>query len=84
MLARSLLEALFFITSLRASISFRIAVSFTVPLPACMDNSVIPKKFLRIGLNNIYSSIVGSPQYLRTQYEMDSNAIVKKVLELFS
>ena len=50
----------------------------------CMDNFVIPKKFLRIGLNNIYSSIVGSPQYLRTQYEMDSSAIVKKVLELFS
>ncbi len=50
----------------------------------CMDNSVIPKKFLRIGLNNIYSSIVGSPQYLRTQYEMDSNAIVKKVLGLFN
>ena len=24
----------------------------------CMDNFVIPKKFLRIGLNNIYSSIV--------------------------
>tara|TARA_B110000879_G_scaffold212816_1_gene311146 strand:- start:3515 stop:4432 length:918 start_codon:yes stop_codon:yes gene_type:complete len=50
----------------------------------CMDNSVIPKKFLRIGLDNIYSSIVGSPQYLRTQYEIDSTAIVKKILDLLN
>lgn len=50
----------------------------------CMDNSVIPKKFLRIALNNIYSSIVGSQQYLRSQYEMDSKAIVKKVLNLLN
>jgi transketolase len=48
----------------------------------CMDNFVHPKKFLRISLNNIYSSIVGSQQYLRSQYEMDSKAIIKKVLDL--
>lgn len=48
----------------------------------CMDNSAIPKKFLRIGLQNIYSSIVGSQQYLRLQYEIDSKAIIKKVLDL--
>ncbi len=50
----------------------------------CMDNSVIPKKFLRIGLDNIYSSIVGSPQYLRAQYGMDSKAIVKKILDVLN
>ena len=48
----------------------------------CMDNFALPKKFLRISLNNIYSSIVGSQQYLRSQYEMDSKAIIKKVLDL--
>ena len=48
----------------------------------CMDNAVMPKKFLRIGLNNTYSSIVGSQQYLRLRYEMDSKAIIKKVLNL--
>ncbi len=48
----------------------------------CMDNSVMPKKFFRIGLDNIYSSIVGSQQYLRSQYGMDSKAIVKKVIDL--
>ena len=45
----------------------------------CMDFGVMPKKFLRIGLDNVYSSIVGSQQYLRFRYGMDSEAIVNKV-----
>jgi len=48
----------------------------------CMDFGVIPKKFLRIGLNNVYSSIVGSQQHLRSRYEMDSEAIVNKIKEM--
>jgi transketolase len=48
----------------------------------CMDTGMIPKKFLRIGLNNKYSSIVGSQHYLRSRYEMDSEAIVNKVMDL--
>ena len=43
---------------------------------------MMPVKFLRIGLENKYSSIVGSQQYLRSRYDMDSKAIVKKVLDL--
>ena len=50
----------------------------------CMDFGVIPKKFLRIGLDNMYSSIVGSQQYLRSRYEMDSEAIVNKVKKMFN
>jgi len=50
----------------------------------CMDSGIIPKKFLRIGLDNKYSSIVGSQQYLRQRYEMDSKAIIKKVLNLLN
>jgi len=50
----------------------------------CMDSGVIPKKFLRIGLDNMYSSIVGSQQYLRSRYEMDSEAIVNKVKKMFN
>jgi transketolase len=49
----------------------------------CMDLKLIPNKFLRIGLENKYSSIVGSQQYLRARYELDKDAIVKKVLKLF-
>ena len=50
----------------------------------CMDYGVIPKKFLRIGLNNEYSSIVGSQQYLRSRYQIDSIAIIDKVKEQFN
>ena len=49
----------------------------------CMDNCIAPKIFLRIGLNNRYSSAVGSQDYLKAHYEMDASAIVKRVLELF-
>jgi transketolase len=48
----------------------------------CMDNGLFPKVFLRIGLNNRYSSVVGSQDYLKAHYEMDVGAIVKRVLEL--
>ena len=48
----------------------------------CMDNGIVPKVFLRIGLNNRYSSVVGSQDYLKAYYEMDTSAIVKRVLEL--
>jgi len=48
----------------------------------CMDFGVMPKKFLRIGLDNMYSSIVGSQQYLRSRYQMDSVAIVDRVKEI--
>lgn len=45
----------------------------------CMDSGFIPKKFLRIGLDNQYSSIVGSQNYLKAHYQMDATAIVKRV-----
>jgi transketolase len=47
-----------------------------------MDNGIMPKVFLRIGLNDRYSSIVGSQDYLKAHYEMDSSAIVKRVQAL--
>ena len=50
----------------------------------CMDLSIMPNKFLRICLDNKYSSIVGSQQYLRLRYGLDSKAIVKKVLSLLN
>ena len=50
----------------------------------CMDHNVFPQKFLRIGLNNTFSSIVGSQHYLRAQYEIDHNSIVGSVKKLFN
>lgn len=37
----------------------------------------------RIGLNDMYSSIVGSQNYLKQEYKMDKEAIVNDVLETF-
>jgi len=45
----------------------------------CMDNGFIPKKFLRIGINNKYSSIVGSQDYLKAHYQINTTAIFKRV-----
>jgi len=47
-----------------------------------MDNSTFPKRFLRIGLNSEFSSIIGSQKYLRKCYNLDAKSIVTKVLEL--
>ena len=49
----------------------------------CMDEMKIPKDFLRIGLLDTYTSIVGDQSFLREKYLMDSNYIVKKVKERF-
>ena len=37
----------------------------------CLENSFIPKAFMRIGLNDTFSSVVGSQKYLRKKYKMD-------------
>lgn len=50
----------------------------------CMDQAVFPRKFLRIGLNDTFSSIVGSQHYLRAQYKIDQAAIVESVKNLFN
>lgn len=47
-----------------------------------LDNGVFPDKFLRIGLQDGFSSIVGCQEYLRKMYGLDARSIVKKVLEL--
>lgn len=38
-------------------------------------------RLIRIGLPDVYSSVVGSQAYLRNVYQMDSQAIVKKVMK---
>lgn len=48
----------------------------------CMDLGIIPKKFKRIGLKDVYSSVVGSQAYLRKCYEMDSGSIIKAIQDM--
>jgi len=50
----------------------------------CMDRGVVPKAFLRIGLVDQYSSIVGSQDYLRAYYQMNATAIVERVQKLLA
>jgi transketolase len=44
-----------------------------------MDAGVLPRMFLRIGLRNTFSSVVGSQQYLRKVYSLDAAAIAVAV-----
>lgn len=45
----------------------------------CLEAGIIPAAFHRIGLRAGFSSIVGSQDYLRMRYGMDSGAIVTQV-----
>jgi len=51
-------------------------------LESLADVSAIPKKFLRIGLDGCFSSVVGSQGFLRTAYKMDAPAIVARTCRL--
>lgn len=44
-----------------------------------LDHGVLPDKFLRIGLEAGFSSIVGSQKYLRRQYGLDAESISKRI-----
>ncbi len=48
----------------------------------CLENNKIPKKFKRIGINDQFSSIVGTQDYLRKINHLDYLSIVKQVLRL--
>ena len=47
-----------------------------------LDNNIMPKNFLRLGLKSGFSSIVGSQKYLRRCYNIDSASIISKILEM--
>jgi len=46
----------------------------------CIDNGIRPNYIKRLGLDDHFSSIVGSQEYLRNIYNLDANTIVKEVL----
>jgi len=47
-----------------------------------LDQGVLPRRFLRLGLQGEFSSIVGSQKYLRTRYGLDAETIAKRVRDL--
>jgi transketolase len=48
------------------------------------DAGAFPSRFLRIGLDGCFSSVVGSQPYLRTHYRMDAPAIVGRTRVLLT
>ncbi|MEO7798674.1 MAG: transketolase C-terminal domain-containing protein, partial [Opitutaceae bacterium] len=53
-------------------------------LEVLADSSAVPGRFLRIGLNGCFSSIVGTQTYLRSAYAMDAKSIADRTLSLLS
>ena len=53
-------------------------------LETLADAGVHPAKFLRIGLNGCFSSVVGSQNFLRATYRMDATSIVRRTQTLLS
>ena len=47
-----------------------------------LDHGIHPIAFLRLGLKTGFSSIVGSQQYLRQRYGIDSSAISTSIQSL--
>ena len=45
----------------------------------CMEAGVMPRAFTRMGLQDVYSTIVGSQKYLRTHYGLDAAAVINTV-----
>lgn len=45
---------------------------------ACMSAGAAPRRFLRIGLDDIYPTAVGDQRYLRMVYELDAEAIARR------
>jgi transketolase len=48
----------------------------------CLDAGVMPKKFLRMGLESKFSSVVGDQDYLRNVYGLNAAAVERNVLDL--
>jgi len=50
----------------------------------CMDNGITPAWFLRLGLRNSFSSVIGTQAYQRAAYGLDAASIASAVLERLS
>lgn len=48
----------------------------------CIDNKIFPKSLKRMGLEDIYSSVVGSQEYLRDFYNLGEKDLIKNVMEI--
>ena len=50
----------------------------------CLEHSIRPGFFRRVGLDDTYSSVVGDQAFLRQHYQMDSNYLVDTIKSLLA
>ena len=48
----------------------------------CVDNKIYPKSFKRMGLEDIYSSVVGSQEFLRDFYNLGEKDLINNVIKM--
>lgn len=48
----------------------------------CLDNKIYPRSFKRMGLKDIYSSVVGSQEYLREFYNLGEEDLINNVMKI--
>ena len=48
----------------------------------CIDNKIFPKSFKRMGLKDLYSSVVGSQEYLRDFYNLGEEDLIQNIMEV--
>lgn len=50
----------------------------------CLEGGMMPRFFQRIGLRDVFSTLVGDQNYLREKYGMGETDIIEKVIEFIS
>jgi len=50
----------------------------------CMDSSILPKSFVRLGMPDKYSSVVGTQRYLRKYYGISKENVIAEILKVCS
>jgi transketolase len=50
----------------------------------CMDYGVYPKSFKRLGLKDLFSSVVGTQNYLRSFYKIDKEILMKTIMQIIT
>jgi len=54
----------------------------SVVAESLLDANVAPKRYLKIGLDDVYSSVVGDQSFLRGVYHMDASNIASRIQKL--
>jgi transketolase len=48
----------------------------------CLENGTPPKRFIKMGMQDMYPTVVGDQNYLRKEYGLDSDAVIATALRI--